>query len=270
MTAKVAKQASHLFSDVGEPERRERKEPRLEPAMAALDDDPVIDMEPMQAVVADEPVARKSLLRPKPAQPKSKVSTPPKAKAQPKPALKESVRSEPTVKEPVRQEPVNKQPSAPAKSAEPEAPTPPPQPQDVLVINVVAPEGHAFPGPLLFDALRSVGLRFGEMDIFHCHAEAEGRGPALFSLVNMVKPGTFSLENIDQFSTQGISLFMTLPAPGEPLPAFELMLDSATSLALKLQGLLLDAGRQPLTEQTVDQYRERIHTFERNQLLNAS
>ena len=73
-------------------------------------------------------------------------------------------------------------------------------------------------------------MRFGTMDIFHRHAQENGTGPVLFSLANLVKPGTFELSSMSDFETPGLSLFMTLPCGEEAMHAFALMAQAAKAL----------------------------------------
>ena len=47
-------------------------------------------------------------------------------------------------------------------------------------------------------------MRFGTMDIFHRHARKTALGPVLFSLANLVKPGTFELSSMSDFETPGL------------------------------------------------------------------
>lgn len=139
------------------------------------------------------------------------------------------------------------------------------EPQDVFVLNVMAPEGQVFDGSELLPAMLTLGLKFGEMNIFHRHESDSGAGAVLFSLANMVKPGTFDIDNMEQFETHGISLFMAVPCAGQPSANFQLMLHAAEMLAAELNGQVLDVHRQPLTRHTVAHYKERIQSFERKQ-----
>ena len=42
------------------------------------------------------------------------------------------------------------------------------------------------------------------MNIFHRHVDNAGNGKVLFSIANMLKPGVFDPDNMEQFSTQGV------------------------------------------------------------------
>lgn len=140
-------------------------------------------------------------------------------------------------------------------------------PEEVLIINVMAHKGSMFNGSLLLDTLLQCGMRYGDMDIFHRYSDAKGEGTLLFSMANMVKPGTFDLDAMDEFETPGVSLFMTLPLKADSMQSFDLMLDTAKSLAEALNGELKDEQRSVMTRQTIEHCRQRILDFERRRLF---
>ncbi len=143
------------------------------------------------------------------------------------------------------------------------------EPELVLVINVMAAEGHRFPGADLLDIILVQGLRYGSMNIFHAHSTPDGSGPIKFSMANMVVPGTFDLAAMKEFSTPGVSFFLTLPIESSSRQAYEDMLRVAHSVAEKLGGELKDENRIRLTAQTIEHNRSRIAEFERKQLSRA-
>jgi cell division protein ZipA len=143
------------------------------------------------------------------------------------------------------------------------------EPAEVLILYVLLPESREMKGPDLLSALLTLGFKYGDMDIFHRHQDSAGSGAVLFSLANMFNPGTFDLENIDKLSTRGVSLFMTLPGPGEPLQNFNLMHNAAKKLAEEFGGQVLDGQRSVLTVQTVRHYVDKIREFQRQQLIHG-
>lgn len=138
--------------------------------------------------------------------------------------------------------------------------------REVLVINVMATDAP-FAGAELLDAVLACGLKYGEMNIFHRHTDEQGEGPVLFSMANIVVPGTFDLDAMDQFTSPGVSLFMTLPVAAESLAAFELMQQVALELSKRLGGELRDEKRSTMTSQTLEHCRQRIRDFERRRQL---
>ncbi|GIU51339.1 cell division protein ZipA [Shewanella sp. KT0246] len=145
-------------------------------------------------------------------------------------------------------------------TAEPlkEAEEPLGDPQDVLVLHVVAREGEQLHGAELLPCLLSLNFKFGDMDIFHRHLDNAGNGKVLFSMANMLKPGVFDPDNMEQFVTQGVVLFMTLPCHGDPLMNFSIMLNSAQQLADDLGAEVMDDKRLTWTETNKQQYLARI------------
>ncbi|SQH77302.1 Cell division protein ZipA [Shewanella benthica] len=134
------------------------------------------------------------------------------------------------------------------------------EPKDVLVLHVVAAEDASINGTDLLPSLLTLNFKFGDMSIFHRHEDNAGKGKVLFSLANMVKPGIFNPDEMEQFSTEGVVLFMTLPCHGDPLMNFSIMLNSAHQLADDLGGKVLDGGRDAWSETTKQSYLQRIRT----------
>lgn len=143
----------------------------------------------------------------------------------------------------------------------------PAEPEEVLIINVMAHKGEMFKGSELLDIILKCGMRYGSMDIFHRYTGAKGEGVLLFSMANMVKPGTFDLDAMDDFETPGVSLFMTLPIDADSMQSFELMVDTAHAIADGLKGELKDEQRSAMTRQTLEHCRQRIRDFERMRLF---
>ncbi|WP_417615511.1 cell division protein ZipA [Oceanisphaera sp.] len=134
--------------------------------------------------------------------------------------------------------------------------------QDVYVINLVAQPNQQLTGNDLMRALTEAGFSFGDMDIFHRYQSAGAQGEPLFSLINMVKPGTFNPDAMSEFSTPGVSIFMQLPKPGMAKNQFNLMIQAAESMAEGLDGLLLDAERRPLGPDYLARCREQLRDFD--------
>jgi cell division protein ZipA len=127
----------------------------------------------------------------------------------------------------------------------------------LIVVHIGAPQGERFDGAAVLEALQGEGLVFGAMDIFHRRVEGGGE-ETLFSVANAVKPGTLVPEELPELSTPGLSLFLRLPAPGEPMAVFEDLMSCAQGLADRLGGQLQDETRSAMTAQTEAHLRERV------------
>lgn len=139
--------------------------------------------------------------------------------------------------------------------------------QEVLVINVRASEEQPISGAALLPLLLTLGFKFGDQDIFHRHVNANGKGPVLFSLANMFKPGVFDIDNLETFQTKGVSLFMILPIEGDAHQVFNMMHNAARKLAEEFSAQVLDGRRSVLTKQGLQQYAEKIREFERKRIV---
>ncbi len=130
--------------------------------------------------------------------------------------------------------------------------------EPLLLLYVTAHQSDRLYGEPLLRSLLQLGFRHGEQAIFHRHLNPLGSGPTLFSLVNMVKPGTFNPSSMSEFTTPGVAFYMTIPAYGDTVQNFKLMLQAAQRLADDLSGVVLDSERQLLTIEKTKQYTARI------------
>ncbi len=132
----------------------------------------------------------------------------------------------------------------------------------VIVLHVHALGDGEFVGDQLFTSMENNGLHYGEMDIFHRHVDMSGAGKVLFSVANIMQPGTLAHSDPALFTTKGISFFMTLPCFGEAEQNFNIMLATAQKIANDLGGNVLDDQRNMITPDRLKAYRKQVQEFD--------
>jgi cell division protein ZipA len=140
----------------------------------------------------------------------------------------------------------------------------------VYILYVVAQAEEGFSGTDILETLLACDLRFGDMDFFHRHERASGRGPIEFSVANMMKPGVFDIDNMEPLQTRGLMFFVTLPGPADMLKAFDYMYETVKVVAKSLGGDIQDETRSVITRQSLEHMRQQIRELERRLLVRRN
>jgi len=139
-------------------------------------------------------------------------------------------------------------------------------PQKIVTLRLVAREKRSFKGDDLILSLRGIGLRHGKFGIFHRY-DGNDENRTIFSAASLVEPGSFDLANIKDQEIPGISMFLILPGPLEGVASFDMMMESARTLAQSLDGELLDESGSTLSIQRERYLREEIIQFQHSALV---
>ncbi len=142
-------------------------------------------------------------------------------------------------------------------------------PTKIIQLNIVPHDGMFYGDDILYVA-QEVGLEPGEMDIFHHYGNDQDKLQVEYSMASMVEPGIFPMDDMDDFSTPGLTLFSKLPGPKDGLTIFTEMLHAAELLANQLEGELRDESHSALTKQTISHMREDIQEYHRQLQLARS
>jgi cell division protein ZipA len=133
----------------------------------------------------------------------------------------------------------------------------------IITLHVVARDGETIAGPELVVAAERSGLTFGDMNIFHRMVDGYAERGPIFSVVNMMRPGSFDMAAIPDLRTPGVTFFMTLPGPLRAIDAWDTMLPAAQRFADLLDAQVLDEQRNALARQTIQLVREEMRAWDR-------
>lgn len=141
--------------------------------------------------------------------------------------------------------------------------------EEVVVISVMSRDENGFEGANLLELLMMCGLRYSShMGIFHRLETEHPESELQFSMVNVVKPGTFPIQEMDEFVTPGVTFLMPLPGSEDSSAAFEAMVETAMVVVRHMGGELKDENHSVMTAQTIEFARQRVHDFERRHRLH--
>ncbi|MDQ7732962.1 cell division protein ZipA [Halomonas sp. SpR1] len=141
--------------------------------------------------------------------------------------------------------------------------------EEVVVISVLSRDPEGFDGTKLLELMMVCGLRYSSaMGVFHRFETESDDSELQFSMVNVVKPGTFPIEKMGEFMTPGITLLMPLPGAIDSAAAFEAMVETAMVVVRHMGGELKDENRSVMTAQTIEFARQRVREFERRHRLH--
>lgn len=176
----------------------------------------------------------------------------------------ESMQTELAIDEPpasmFRVDPTFEGDSESTKDEKPGVPTGPP-PEKIVTLFLQARDKHIITGVQLLDASLKSGLIFGSHDIFHRIHEEDVE--PIFSMANLIKPGTFDKTAWNTMEVKGVTMFMTLPGPRSALDAWDSMLATSRRLAELLHADLLDDSHSVFTRQRSMQIKEELREYER-------
>jgi len=137
------------------------------------------------------------------------------------------------------------------------------EPEKIVTLFLRPRGNERINGADIVRAADDAGLVFGEMQIFHRMHEHQGHKTAVFSLADMIAPGSFEISHISTMSTPGLCLFLTLPNTLSALDAWDAMQAAGQRLADLLDTELLDDSQSSLSHQRIAHFRDEMREYDR-------
>ncbi|MDO9424825.1 MAG: cell division protein ZipA C-terminal FtsZ-binding domain-containing protein [Methylobacter sp.] len=125
----------------------------------------------------------------------------------------------------------------------------------IIQFSIITKADEDFNGVDLMGAFKMVGLEYGSLKIFE---RLDENRLVDYGVACIVEPGTFPDKDLDQFYCPGIVFFMQPDALDDAPAVFDDYVETIHLLADKLDGVILDHRRQPLTDATVQAIRQSL------------
>ncbi|NBC14348.1 MAG: cell division protein ZipA [Gammaproteobacteria bacterium] len=137
----------------------------------------------------------------------------------------------------------------------------PPQGEPLLIQLYITSTGGAFSGDEILSAAERCKLRPGDMNIFHRTRGDAPDGEPLFSMANLVKPGTFPFDDMTEFASPGLAVFAQFEGEPSDLMVFDEMLDATRVMAELLGGDIRGPHREPLRDADAKALRAQVRAL---------
>ena len=130
---------------------------------------------------------------------------------------------------------------------------------EIVKLHIIARANELFSGESVLALMAELDMRFGPMNIFHHYGVGEMKSEnSLFYLANMLEPGNFDMNEMQEFQTRGLVLFLCLPTEVDALVVFELMLNTGRRLAERLNADVCDEQQNMISEAKIDEIRNSL------------
>lgn len=129
---------------------------------------------------------------------------------------------------------------------------------EVFVIMVMT-AGQEFPMTAVNQALLGVGLSYDESAIY---VKKDTMGNPFIKVANILEPGTFPNENLDEYGTPGIALILELPTSIRAPAAMHELIMMSRKISQRLKGRLYNMERQLIKESDLQSMRDAALDYE--------
>jgi len=128
-----------------------------------------------------------------------------------------------------------------------------------VYVLLVMTTAHEFSMTDVNQALLGVGLTHSDQGIF---VKNDNMGNAFIKVANMLEPGTFPQENLEEFATPGVAMILELPTTVRAPAAMHDLIIMARKVSQRLHGRLYNAERQLIKESDLQSMRDAALDYE--------
>ncbi len=126
---------------------------------------------------------------------------------------------------------------------------------EIIQFSIITKADEDFNGADLVEAFKMVGLEYGSLKIFE---RLDPNRLVDFGVACIVEPGTFPDKDLEDFYCPGLVFFMQPEALDNAQAVFDDYIETIHLIAEKLDGVILDHRRQPLTNATIQAIRQSL------------
>lgn len=128
-------------------------------------------------------------------------------------------------------------------------------PTKILQVNIVT-RNNDISGQMILDLASELDMQLGEFNIFHRMDPKTGK--SVFSMANIVEPGSFDADKMQDFKTPGLTIFSQLPAPVDCLTVFSEMMNVAKRISYIVGAEMQDSSHSAMTSQSIEHERDAL------------
>ncbi|NPA72533.1 MAG: cell division-like protein [Gammaproteobacteria bacterium] len=132
------------------------------------------------------------------------------------------------------------------------------QKEEVYVIMVMSTASE-FKMVELNHALRGVGLQLSEQNIY---VKKDNMGNVIIKVANLLEPGIFPIENLEEYATPGIAMILELPSTVKAPNVMHDLIMMARKISQRMEGRLYNMERQLIKESDLQSMRDAAVEYE--------
>ena len=137
------------------------------------------------------------------------------------------------------------------------------QEQELIILNLVSMDKSNFDMNQVLTLLKNLDAKY--VNGFFSHRDLSGK--EVFRIASGINPGLLEAET----ETHVLMIALDLYQVNDPVKAFEIMLESASSISEKLHASICDSARAPLSKQMIEHLKSKAQEISHlNSMKNTS